>query len=324
MRLAVLLTALSLLVLSDQAVAQQTKTYRIGFLTPAPPASMEARVERFKQGLRELGYVEGENIAIEFRSAEGKQERLPDLAAELTALKADVVVAHGVLATLAAKKASATTPIVCFGCGDAVSAGLVTSLARPGGNITGQTVLAPEVSGKRVELLKEVVPGLTRLAVLWNSSNPVSRPELQETEAAARSAGLQLISVSAEKPGDFARAFDSMKAERAQAVIVLSDAMFFGNRKRIGDLASANRLPAISWSGEFAKSGAIMSYGPDIYVLAQRAAIYVDKILKGAKPSDLPIEQPTKFEFVINLKTAKALGVTIPPLLLARADQLIE
>lgn len=170
------------------------------------------------------------------------------------------------------------------------------------------------MSGKRVELLKEVVPGLTRLA----------KPELEETEAAARTAGLQLISVSVEKPNDFARAFNSMKAERAQALIVLSDAMFFGNRKRIADLASANRLPAISWSGEFAKSGAIMSYGPDIYVLAQRAAIYVDKILKGAKPGELPIEQPTKFEFVINLRTAKALGVTIPPLLLAWADQLIE
>jgi ABC-type uncharacterized transport system substrate-binding protein len=188
----------------------------------------------------------------------------------------------------------------------------------------GSAVLAPEVSGKRVELLKEVVPGLTRLAVLWNSDNPVSKPELEETEAAARTAGLQLISVSVEKPNDFARAFNSMKAERAQALIVLSNAMFFGNRKRIADLASANRLPAISWSGEFAKSGAIMSYGPDIYVLAQRAAIYVDKILKGAKPGELPIEQPTKFEFVINLRTAKALGVTIPPLLLAWADQLIE
>jgi len=323
MRLIVFLV-LSLSVLSAQALAQQTKTYQIGFLTPAPAASMEVRIGRFKQGLRELGYIEGQNTAIELRSADGKQERLPDLAVELISRKPDVVVAHGVLATLAAKKASSTIPIVCFGCGDAVSAGLVTSLARPGGNITGQTVLAPEASGKRVELLKEIVPGLTRLAVLWNSENPVSKPELEETQAAAHSAGLQLVSVSVEKPGDFAQAFNSMKTERAQALIVLSDAMFFGNRKRIGDLASANRMPAISWSGEFAKAGAIMSYGPDIFVLAQRAAIYVDKILKGAKPSDLPIEQPTKFEFVINLKTAKAIGVTIPSLLLARADQLIE
>jgi putative ABC transport system substrate-binding protein len=198
------------------------------------------------------------------------------------------------------------------------------SLARPGGNITGQTVLAPEVSGKRVELLKEVVPGLTRLAVLWNSNNPVSEPELKEAEAAARSAGLQVQSISVEKPSDFARAFNSMKKENAQALIVLSDAMFFGNRKGIADLAIENRLPAISWSGEFAKSGTIMSYGPDIYALAQGAAIYVDKILKGSKPSDLPIEQPTKFEFIINLKTAKKLGLTVPPLLLARADELIE
>jgi putative tryptophan/tyrosine transport system substrate-binding protein len=321
---AAFLSALCVLAFAGCAVAQPAKTYRIGFLTPASAASMEDRLSRFRQGMRELGYVQGQNAAIEFRSAEGKQERLAELASELIRLKVDVVLTHGVLATLAAKKASATTPIVCFACGELVSIGLVPNLARPGSNITGQTLVTPEVSGKRVELLKEVVPGLTRLAVLWNSDNPVSKPEFKETEAAARTAGLELISISVEKPNDFARAFNSMKAERAQAVIVLSDAMFFGNRNRIADLAAENRLPAISYSGEFAKSGTIMSYGPDLLVSAQRAAIYVDKILKGAKPGDLPVEQPTKFEFVINLKTAKALGITVPKVLLTAADEVIE
>src|SRR5215216_3596434 len=202
----VFLAALSILASADLAVAQQEKTYRIGFLTPASSASMEGRVGRFREGLRELGYVEGQNTMIEYRWAEGKEERLSDLAVELIRRELDVIVTHGVLATLAAKRASATTPIVCFACGDAVSTGLVASLARPGGNITGLTVLAPEASGKRVELLKEVIPGLTRLAVLWNSDNPVSRPEFNETETAARSGGLQLQSVGVSKPDEFARA----------------------------------------------------------------------------------------------------------------------
>jgi putative ABC transport system substrate-binding protein len=323
-KLAVLLMALSILASADCAVAQQPKIYRVGFLTPASPAAMEARVGRFRQGLRELGYVDGQNINIEYRWAEGKVERLSDFAVELVHLNVDVVVTHGVLATQAAKRASAAIPIMCFACGDAVSVGLVASLARPGGNITGQTVLAPEVSGKRVELLKEVVPGLTRLAVLWNAENPVSQPEFKEVETAAHSIGLQLQSVSVTKPDDFAEAFNSMRADRAQALIVLSDAMFFGNQKRIADHAAANRLPTISYTGEFAKSGSLIGYGPDLLAMAGRAAAYVDKILKGAKPSDLPIEQPTKFELVINLKTAKALSVTVPPSLLARADEVIE
>jgi putative ABC transport system substrate-binding protein len=320
----VLLTATTILASANRAIAQQPKTYRIGFLSPASSASMEARVGRFRQGLRELGYVEGQNATIEYRWGEGKEGRLSALAVELVDLKIDVLVTHGVLATLAAKRATATLPIMCFLCGDAVSVGLVASLARPGGNITGQTVLAPEVSGKRVELLKEMVPGLTRLAVLWNSDNPASKPELKEVEAAARSSGLQLQSVSVAKPSDFVRAFNSMRADRAQALIVQSDAMFFCNRKQIADHAVAIQLPAIAWSGELAKSGTLLGYGPDTYELAQRAAIYVDKILKGAKPSDLPIEQPTKFELVINLKTAKTLGLTVPPTLLTRADELIE
>ena len=321
---AVFLTALSILASNDCALAQQPKTYRIGFLTPASSVSMEGRVAHFRQGLRELGYVEGQNITIDYRWAEGQEQRLIDLARELVGLKVDVVVSHGVLATQAAKRASATIPIVCFACGDAVSVGLVDSLARPGGNVTGLTVLAPEVSGKRVELLKEVVPGLARLAVLWNSDNPVSKPELDEAEAAARSGGLQIQSISVAKSNDLARAFQSMKEDRAQALIVLSDAMLFGNRKQIADLAAANQLPTISYTGEFAKSGTLMGYGPDLHVLARRSAIYVDKILKGAKPGDQPIEQPTKFELVMNLKTAKTLGLTVPPALLSRADEVIE
>jgi putative ABC transport system substrate-binding protein len=321
---AIILAALAIFAFAGVAVAQQPKTYRIGFLSPASAASMEARVGHFRQGLRELGYVEGQNTTIEYRWADGKEERLSDLALELVRLKVDVLASHGVLATQAAKRASSTIPIVCFACGDAVSVGLVASLARPGGNITGLTVLAPEVSGKRVELLKEVVPGLSRLAVLWNSDNPVSKPEFKEAEAAAQSGGLQLQSVSVTNPKDFARAFNLMKTDGAQALIVLSDAMLFGNRKQIADHAAAIQLPAISYTGEFAKSGALMGYGPDLQALATRAAFYVDKILKGAKPGDLPIEQPAKFELVINLKTAKALGLTVPHSVLQRADELIE
>ncbi len=305
------------------ARAQQTRIFRIGFISPASPASMEPRTERFRRGLNELGYVENQNTNIEYRWAEGKEDRLQGLAAEI-ASKVDVIVAHGVLAALSARHASTSTPIVCFGCGEVISSGLVASLSHPGGNITGQTILAPEASGKRVELLKEAVPGITRLGVLWNSANPVSGPELKETEEAARAGGLELRSISVTKPSEFAQAFNSMSDEHAGAVLVLSDAMFFGNRKQIAELAIAKRLPAVSWSNEFAKSGFMMSYGPDVYELAQRAATYVDKILKGTKPSDLPIEQPTKFEFVVNLKIAKALGLTVPPALLGRADEVIE
>jgi putative ABC transport system substrate-binding protein len=234
------------------------------------------------------------------------------------------VVAHGVAATTAAQKASATIPIVCFACGDLLATGLVTSLARPGGNITGQTIIAPDVTGKRLELLREVVPALTRVAILWNPDNAVSVPELKETQAAARSLGLQLQSLGVSNPHEFRTAFSSMATARADALVVLSDAMFFGERKQIADLAAKDRLPTISWTGEFARSGGLMGYGPDVLEISRRAATYVDKILKGAKPADLPIEQPTKFEFVVNLKTARALGLTIPKSLLLRANDVIQ
>jgi putative tryptophan/tyrosine transport system substrate-binding protein len=320
---AVFLIALSGPVLSHGAEAQQVKTFRIGFLSPASPSSMAVRIDRFKRGLEDFGYVESRNTVMEYRWAEGKEDRLKGLASEL-ASKVDLIVAHGTLAARAAQQASATMPIVCFGCGDAVSTGLVASLAHPGGNITGQTTLAPEATGKRVELLKEAVPGIARLAVLWNSGNPVSGPELKETEEAARAAGLRLQSVRVAKPDEFPEAFNLMNSENAQAVLVLSDAMFFGSRKQIAELAIAGRLAAVSWNNEFAKSGFMLSYGPDVDLLAQRAAIYVDKILKGDKPADLPLEQPTKFEFVVNLRTAKAIGITLPPALIARADDVIE
>jgi len=310
-------------VLFNEADAQEAKLFRIGFLSPAASASMAVRVERFKRGLEDFGYIDGKNTIMEYRWAEGVEDRLNGLASEL-APKVDLIVAHWTQAARAAQQASATKPIVCFGCGDAVSIGLVASLARPGGNITGQTTLAPEATGKRVELIKEAVPGISRLAVLWNARNPVSGPELRETEEAARLAGLRLQSVSVAKPDEFREAFHSMRTENAEAVIVLSDAMFFGSRKQIAELAIAEHLPAVFWNNEFAKSGILLSYGPDIDLLAQRAAIYVDKILKGGKPADLPLEQPTKFEFVLNLKTAKALGFTLSPALLARADELIE
>ncbi|MBI3706665.1 MAG: ABC transporter substrate-binding protein [Proteobacteria bacterium] len=323
-KIAIFLMAIAILAFAHSAGAQQAKVYRIGFLSVASSSPMLPRVEEFRRGLRELGYVEGQNIAIEYRWGEGIDERLTGLAAELVRLKVDIMVVHGVVATLAARQATTTIPIVCFACGDAVSTGLVESLARPGGNVTGQTLLAPEAIGKRLELLKEVIPGLTRVAVLLNSSNPVSGPELRETETAARSLGLQLQSLSVTDPRGFESAFSSMNSARADALIVLSDAMFFGQRGQIADLATANRLPAISWFGDFAKSGGLMSYGPDVLAMARRAATYVDKIRNGAKPADLPIEQPTRFEFMINLKTAKALGITIPPTLLVRADEVIE
>jgi len=318
------LSFLSIFVLPHHAVAQVNKPHQIGFLTPASAASMADRLARLRKGLRDLGYVEGQNTTLEIRSAEGEQQRLGALADELIRLKVDVILTHGAAATLAAKKASTTTPIVCFACGELVSTGLVSSLARPGTNITGQTLVTPEVSGKRIELLKQVFPSITRLAVLWNSTNTVSKPELKETEIAARVAGLELISASVQTASDFEAAFASMKTEGAQAVIILSDAMFFGNRDRIAGLATEIHLPAISYTGEFARSGTIMSYGPDVLILAQRAATYVDKILKGAKPADLPVEQPTKFELVINLKTANTLGVAVPNVLLIAADEVIE
>jgi putative ABC transport system substrate-binding protein len=306
------------------AAAQQARGHRIGFISSASSSTMAARDEAFKQGLRALGYVEEQNITIEYRWADGKNERLPGFAAELVNLKLDVIVTHGVAATRAVKQAITTIPIVIAAADDPVATGLVTSLARPGGNITGLTVITPDLTEKRLELLREILSGRTRVAVLWNSGNPISEPELRKAEAAARSLGLQLQSLSVREPGELASAFASMKTDRAAALFLLSDAMFFGQRKEIADLAASNRMPLVAHVREFADAGGLMTYGPNVVAIHRRAAYFVDKILKGANPADLPIEQPMKFELVINLKTAKALGLTIPPSLLLRADQVIE
>lgn len=312
------------LLFAPLTAAQSARVYRLGFLSVSSSSSLAPRVEAFKQGLRELGYVEGKNMTIEYRWGDGWNERLTGLAAELVQLNVDVVVTHGVAATAASQKASSMIPIICFACGELVATGLVASLARPGGNITGQTIIAPDVTGKRLDLLKKTVPGLTRAAILWNPDNPASGPEMEETEAAARLLGLQLQSFSVRDPDGFENAFSSMRSARAQAVLVVADAMFFGQRKQIARLAATNRLPTISWTGELAKAGGLMAYGPDMSEISRHAASYVDKILKGAKPADVPIGQPTKFEFVLNLQTARALGLKIPQSLVLRADEVIR
>jgi|SRR5437867_4962784 len=300
------------------------KVARIGLLSQGSPTSGQHIREAFRQGLREVGYVDGQNIVIEYRYAEGKAERLPDLAAELVSLKVDVIVAGGTPAPLAAKHATRTIPIVMAAAGDPVGSGLVASLARPGGNVTGLGALSPELGGKRLQLLKEVVPGVSRVAVLWNAANPYAVLVARETEAAARTLGVQAQSLEVRGPDDFENALPAAIRGGAGALIVVEDPLTFQYRMRIADFAARNRLPAIDGYREYAEAGALMAYGANLADLYRRAATYVDKILKGAKPADLPVEQPTKFELVINIKTAKALGLTIPPSLLLRADQVIE
>jgi ABC-type uncharacterized transport system substrate-binding protein len=271
--------------------------------------------------------VEGRNVVIEYRSAEGKVERYPDLAAKLVALKVDVIVAANSPAALAAKQATRALPIVFAVAADPVTDGLVTSLAQPGGNVTGLSNLAPELVGKRLEQLKQAVPGVSRVAVLWQPGAVGERTEkdmLKGADVAAQVLGVRLQRVEARGPDDFDRAFSDMTRARAGALIVLGGTMFFNERKRLVDLAAKNRLPAVYPWREFVDGGGLMSYGPNFADLFRRAATYVDKILKGAKPGDLPVEQPTKFELVINLKTAKALGLTIPPSMLGRADHVVE
>jgi len=309
------------------AEAQQAdKVPRIGYLSPNLAAAPHLR-EAFLQGLRDLGYVEGRNIVIEYRDAEGKFERLPALAAELVALKVDVIVAPNTVAALPAKQATKIIPIVFAVSDDPVTSGLVTSLARPGGNVTGGSLLAPELVGKCLELLTQAVPGVTRVAVLWQPGSLGERTEkdiLKAAEIAARALGVRPQFVEARGPADFDRAFPDMTKARAGALTILPYAMFIIERRRLVDLAAKNRLPAVYPWREFADAGGLMAYGPNVVDLYRRAATYVDKILKGGKPADLPVEQPTKFELVINLKTAKALGLTIPPLLLGRADEVIQ
>jgi putative ABC transport system substrate-binding protein len=309
------------------AEAQQpAKIARIGFLA-VDLAGNPRGPEAFRQGLRDLGYVEGRNVVIEYRDAEGKFERLPALAAELVALKVDVIYAPTVLASLAAKQATRTLPIVLSGVADPVTDGLVTSLARPGGNVTGLSNLAPELVGKRLELLKHAVPEVSRVGVLWQPGGGGERTDkdmLKAVEVAARALGVRLQFVEARGPADLDRAFSDMTKARADALLVLPYIMFFYERRRLVDLAAKNRLPAMYSSRQYVDDGGLMAYGANLVDLSRRAATYVDKILKGAKPGDLPVEQPTKFELVINLKTAKGLGLTIPQSVLTRADEVIQ
>jgi putative tryptophan/tyrosine transport system substrate-binding protein len=309
------------------AEAQQAaKVARIGYLAPNLAASPHTH-EAFRQGLRDLGYIEGRNVVIEYRAAEGKLERLPTLAAEVVALKVDVIVVADTPSALAAKQATKTIPIVFTSAGDPVGSGLVTSLARPGGNVTGLSLLGPELVGKCLEQLKQAVPGVSRVAVLWQPGAFGERTEkdmLKGAEVAARALGVRLQLVEARGPEDFDRAFSERTRARADALTVLPSAMFINERRRLVDLAAKNRLPAVYPVREFVDAGGLMAYGANIPDLYHRAATYVDKILKGAKPGDLPVEQPTKFELVINLKTAKALGLTVPDSLLRRADEVIQ
>jgi putative tryptophan/tyrosine transport system substrate-binding protein len=312
------------LALSIPAQAQQpARIFRIGILAPASASYYLPRVEAFRRRLRELGYVEGKNIIIEYRYAEGKRERWPDLAAELVRLKVDVIVTSGGAIVLAAKKASATIPIVFASAPDPVGTGLVSSLARPGGNITGLSSMALDLDGKRLELLKEAFPKVSQVAFLWGSG-PGNNIPLTDMEAVAKALGLKLLSLEVRSLDDFEGAFARAKEERAQALITTTGARINTQLRRVLDLAAKNRLPAIYHYSEFVEAGGLMSYGPDNTDLWRRAATYVDKILKGAKPGDLPIEQPKKFELIINLNAAKQIGVTIPPNVLARADKVIK
>jgi ABC-type uncharacterized transport system substrate-binding protein len=292
---------------------------RIGILTNAAEASSPLW-EAFRHGLRDLGYVEGQNIVVEYRFAAGQNERLPALAAELVQLQVDVMVTNSGPGTQAAKDATTTIPIVTTTSGHSV----VASPVQPGGNITGLTLMAPALGGKRLELLKEALPHLSRVAVLWNAGNPVSPDELREVEAAARGLGLQLHARAIRHPDELASAFAAMTREGAEALIALADAVFWSHRARVVALATQHRLPAVFDAREFAEAGGLMTYGPSVPDSYRRAAVYVDKILKGTKPADLPVEQPVKFELVLNLKTAQALGITMPPSLLLLADTVIR
>ena len=300
---------------------------RIGWLglTSANSPRAQYHIDAFRQGLREHGWMEGQNVTIEYRSAEGRSERLADLAAELVRLPVDVLVSgSGEVAIRALRRATSAIPIVMAVSAAPVETGLVASLARPGGNITGLSIQAAEMGGKRLGLLKEAVPHAARVAVLWNAAYPGKDLELKDTQIAARTLGVTLHAVAVRGPDDFDRAFAAIAKERPDALLTFSDALTLNHQRRIVDFAARHRLPLVSEIKEFAEAGGLLTYGASLPALFRRAAYYVDRILKGAKPADLPVERPTKFELVINLKTAKALGVAIPPSLLLGADQVLE
>jgi putative tryptophan/tyrosine transport system substrate-binding protein len=317
--------AFALVVAGAVASAQQPgRVPRIGFLITSSPSAIATRMAAFQQGLRELGYVEGKNIVIERRHAEGKFDHLLALAAELVSLKVNVIVTSGPTATLPAKSATSTIPIVMTFDDDPVGSGFVTSLARPGGNITGLSTLSPEISGKQLELLKEIVPKLGSVVVIGTSTRQGTEQNLKEMESAAGAFGVKLQYLDIQNPKDIESVFRAASKARVDAVLVLQSPVFNSHRAQIADLALKSRLPATYPRREFVEDGGLMSYGVSISDLDRRAAGYVDKILKGAKPAELPVEQPTKFEFIINLKAAKQIGLTIPPNVLARADRVIK
>jgi putative tryptophan/tyrosine transport system substrate-binding protein len=306
------------------ARAQQPgKIYRIGVFTAGAPIRSKTW-SILIDALKELGWTEGKNIAFEPRFADNNLDRLPELAAELVSLNVDVILAIGTLAPLAAKRASATIPIVMANAGDPLGSGLVVSFARPGGNVTGMSLMAPDLGGKRLELLKEILPRLSRVAVIWNAANPYSALVFEETRGAAKTLAIELTSVEVRGPGDFTGGLDSAVRKPVEALVTVEDPLTFNYRKQIAEFCAENPLPAISGLREYADDGGLMAYGASQEDLFRRAVGYVDKILKGVKPGDLPVQQPTKFEMVINLKTAKALGLEVPPTLLARADEVIE
>jgi ABC-type uncharacterized transport system substrate-binding protein len=303
--------------------AQQAGKIRtIGILNAGSAGVPSAVV--LPDALRELGWIEGKNIVFERRYAENRVERLPELAAELVRLNVDVIVGLGTLAPLAAKGATTTIPIVMTAAGDPLGSGLVASLARPGGNVTGMSLMAPDLGGKRLELLKELLPRLARVAVLWNAANPYPALVFKETQAAGRTLGIEVQSLEVRDPRDFDGAFEALRRQRPDALITVEDPLTFNYMKLIADFAAGQRLPTLHGFREDVAAGALMSYGANLADLFRRAAGYVDKILRGAKPADLPVQQPTKFDLVINLTTAKALGLEVPPTLLARADEVIE
>jgi putative tryptophan/tyrosine transport system substrate-binding protein len=316
-----LLISLALASVHPTEAQQAGKIYRIGVLFFG--SRNQPHLESFLRGLRELGYVEGKNIVFEYRYAEGKSDRLHELAAELVRLKVDVIVTTTSGSANAAQQVTETIPIILT-TGDPVGTGLAASLARPGGNVTGLSVLLPELSGKRLELLKETLPKITRVAVLWNPTDTALQPAFKEIEVAAQAYTLQLHSIEVRSTEDIDTAFVGMKKARLNALLIILDPLTTLHSKRIVELAAKNRLPGMYPTRQFVEEGGLMAYGINIGDLYHRAATYVDKVLKGAKPADLPVEQPTKFEFIINLKTAKQIGVTIPPNVLARADKVIK
>src|SRR6266498_747019 len=328
MKNAILLVAAAMLILLNARPAdaqQPKKVARIGYLTAASGAGSAHLTEAFLQGLRELGYVDGQNIVTEYRWADGNFERLPDLAAELVRLKVDVIVAAVTQASLAAKNATGTIPIVMVAVANPVDSGLIATLARPGANITGTSTMIDEVVGKQLALLKESFPKISRVAAMWNPANPVfQKLQLREVEATARALNVSLQKVEARNPDEIERAFVAIAKERTRALHVFPDPVFVTHRGLIADLAVKQRLPAVSGNRESAEAGMLMSYGPSYSESSRRAATYVDKVLKGANPADIPVERATKFELVINLKTAKQIGLTFPQSVLYRADKVIK